>query len=60
MFIGLLIVIILLGVVAALVPMNATVRNLIIAAAVILFIIWVLALLGLLPVGVDRPVVITR
>jgi len=56
-FVGLLIVIIILGVVAAMVPMPGTVRNLVIAAAVILFVVWILALLGLLPLGVDRPVV---
>lgn len=56
MTIGLLIIVIVLGVVVALVPMDATVRKLVIAAAVILFVIWLLSVLGVWG-GVDRPVV---
>lgn len=60
MFIGLLVIVILLGVVAALVPMDATVRKLLIAA-VILFVIWLLGVLGVWGgAAVERPVIITR
>jgi hypothetical protein len=51
MTISLLVIVVLLGVLAALVPMDATVRKLVIAAAVILFVIWVLGITGVLGGG---------
>lgn len=57
MFIGLIIIAIILGVAAAVVPMDALIRKLVVVVAVILIVLAILGLLGLLPIGVDRPVV---
>jgi len=55
MTLGLLIVLlVIIGVVIALVPMDATIKKLLLGIGIVIFVLWLLAAFGLLPAGTLR------